>query len=139
RSTVVSSSSRNVNLASSMRRGTTMLCSPIAMYSDNGTVTGSGYLSLMSRNTNCDGLRLTRTQIGTQLVCVNDVLPRAEDEPTIDVRRAGRLLGIEQTPAYKHAQRGELVPGVPVIKIGRQYRVPTAPLLRVLGLDNPIN
>lgn len=66
-------------------------------------------------------------------------IPRPEDEPTIDLRRAGRAFGIGATTAYNRAATGELAPGVPVIKVGAKYRVPTAAVRRALGLDGSAN
>jgi len=43
-----------------------------------------------------------------------------------------KLLGIHPKTAYDLAARGEL--GVPVLRLGRKLRVPTAELKRVLGL-----
>lgn len=48
---------------------------------------------------------------------------------------AGRALGMAKDRAYDLARTGELAPGVPVIRVGDRYVVPTAPLRRVLGLD----
>jgi hypothetical protein len=50
---------------------------------------------------------------------------------------AGRALGIGRTRAFELARRGEFP--VPVLRVGATYRVPTAPLLRLLGLasDEP--
>jgi excisionase family DNA binding protein len=54
---------------------------------------------------------------------------------TLDIQSAARLLGIGRTTAYALARR-EALP-VPVIRVGSGYRVPTAPLLRLLGLEPP--
>lgn len=53
----------------------------------------------------------------------------------LDIVTAGRLLGIGRTTAY-HLARQDQFP-VPVLRIGRGYRVPTAPLLALLGIDAP--
>jgi excisionase family DNA binding protein len=50
--------------------------------------------------------------------------------PTISVEEAGELCGIGRNAAYRAAHRGEL----PVFRMGRQLRVPTARLLQILGL-----
>ncbi|CAO4183350.1 helix-turn-helix domain-containing protein [Methylorubrum aminovorans] len=50
--------------------------------------------------------------------------------PTVDVVLAGRVLGIGKNAAYSAARDGSL----PSIKIGGQYRVPTAKLREMLGL-----
>lgn len=50
--------------------------------------------------------------------------------PTINVERAGELLGISRRSAYRAAATGEL----PTIKLGRRLLVPTARLLDLLGV-----
>jgi hypothetical protein len=55
-----------------------------------------------------------------------------------DVATAGRALGLSRDHAYDLARTGELAPGVPVLRVGRQYVVPTAPLRRALGIDAPV-
>lgn len=50
--------------------------------------------------------------------------------PTVDVVLAGRVLGIGKNAAYKAREAGE----IPSIKVGGQYRVPTAKLREMLGL-----
>lgn len=55
---------------------------------------------------------------------------------TVDIPQAAELLGIGRSVAYElAAQKGELTDGVPVLRIGFRYRVPTAALERVLGVD----
>ncbi len=52
------------------------------------------------------------------------------------VERAARLLGIGRTLAYQLArERGELTPGVAVLRVGRLLRVPTYQLLAALGFQ----
>jgi excisionase family DNA binding protein len=58
-------------------------------------------------------------------------LPNPSKEPTISVERAGLLLGISRGSAYEAVRRGE----VPSIRIGHRVVVPTAALLRLLGID----
>lgn len=55
----------------------------------------------------------------------------------LDVPIAGRLLGLGCAAAYELARRGEFP--TPVLRLGRQLCVPTAPLLQALGLrsDTP--
>lgn len=53
--------------------------------------------------------------------------------PTLDIVTAGRLLGIGRTTAYQLARHGQFP--VPVLRIGSSYRVPTAPLLSLLGVS----
>ena len=50
--------------------------------------------------------------------------------PTVDVALAGRVLGIGKNAAYKAREAGD----IPSIKVGGQWRVPTAPLKQMLGL-----
>ncbi|HEV2889137.1 MAG TPA: hypothetical protein VGX28_02070 [Frankiaceae bacterium] len=53
--------------------------------------------------------------------------------PVLDVPTAGRLLGIGRSAAYDLIVAG-LWP-TPVLRLGRRLRIPTAPLLALLGLD----
>ena len=62
------------------------------------------------------------------------LIPDPEVAPTVELRLAGRALGIGATTSYTRAASGELIPGVPVLKIGAKYRVPTVALRRALGL-----
>ncbi|MBS2966346.1 helix-turn-helix domain-containing protein [Actinocrinis puniceicyclus] len=55
--------------------------------------------------------------------------------PTLDIVTAGRLLGIGRTTAYQLARHGRFP--VPVLRVGGSYRVPTAPMLALLGIDAP--
>lgn len=57
----------------------------------------------------------------------------AEAGPTVSITTLAKCYGIHRTTAYDLAQRGEL--GVPVLRLGRTLRVPTAELRRVLGLS----
>ncbi len=50
----------------------------------------------------------------------------------VDLVTAARALGIGRTRAFELTRRGEFP--VPVLRVGRTYRVPTAGLLRLLGL-----
>jgi hypothetical protein len=61
-------------------------------------------------------------------------VPRAA---TLSVAEAARALGIGRSLAYELARRrGELAPGVPVVRVGdRRYRVPLRPLAEALWLD----
>jgi excisionase family DNA binding protein len=51
----------------------------------------------------------------------------------IDVSTAARALGLSRSTAYELARRGEFP--CRVLHVGSSYRVPTAELLRVLGID----
>lgn len=53
--------------------------------------------------------------------------------PTVDVALAGRVLGIGKNAAYKAREAGD----IPSIKVGGQYRVPTAKLREMLGIIPP--
>ena len=56
----------------------------------------------------------------------------------VDVATAARALGLGRSTAYELARRGELP--CRVLHIGSSYRIPTADLLRVLGIDPaPVN
>lgn len=50
----------------------------------------------------------------------------------VDLVTAARALGIGRTRAFELARRGEFP--VKVLRVGATYRVPTAPLLELLGL-----
>ncbi|MFI0446479.1 helix-turn-helix domain-containing protein [Actinomadura sp. 6N118] len=49
---------------------------------------------------------------------------------------AARALGLGRTKAYELAKRGEFP--CRIIKVGDTYRVPTAELLSLLGVESPI-
>jgi hypothetical protein len=50
----------------------------------------------------------------------------------VNLVTAARALAIGRTRAFELARRGTFP--VPVLRVGVTYRVPTAPLLRLLGL-----
>ncbi|WP_051451411.1 helix-turn-helix domain-containing protein [Actinospica robiniae] len=52
--------------------------------------------------------------------------------PTLDILTAAKWLGIGRTTAYRLAERDEFP--TPVLRVGRCYRVPTAPLIALLGI-----
>jgi excisionase family DNA binding protein len=52
--------------------------------------------------------------------------------PTLDLVTAARLLGVGRTVAYKLVHEGQWP--TPVVHVGRKIRVPTAPLLVLLGV-----
>jgi len=53
-----------------------------------------------------------------------------------DVPTAGEILaGLCKDEAYRMHKRGEFP--VPVVKVGRRYVVPVAPILRLLGIGPP--
>lgn len=51
----------------------------------------------------------------------------------IDVETAGRLLGLGRSAAYQLVKDGDWP--TPVLRLGRRWRVLTAPLLALLGID----
>ena len=54
---------------------------------------------------------------------------------SVSLLEAARALGIGRTSAYQLARDGQFP--CPLIKVGVLYRVPTAGLLRLLGLASP--
>ncbi len=56
----------------------------------------------------------------------------AELGPTTDLPTAASLLGIGRGLAYELHRRGQLP--FPILRLGRRLVVPTAPLLKSLGL-----
>ena len=50
----------------------------------------------------------------------------------VDVTTAGRLLGVGRGAAYELVRTGQWP--TPVVRLGRLIKVPTAPLLALLGL-----
>lgn len=61
------------------------------------------------------------------------VLPDPATEPTVSMARAAEILGISVRHTYVLAERGEL----PVIRLGRSYRVPTQRFLTKYGFSGP--
>ncbi|MGN6244516.1 MAG: hypothetical protein ACTHQ3_12725 [Motilibacteraceae bacterium] len=55
-----------------------------------------------------------------------------ELSPAVDLPTACRALGIGKTLGYELAARGEFP--VPVLTLGRLYRVPSEALLQLLGV-----
>jgi excisionase family DNA binding protein len=51
----------------------------------------------------------------------------------VDITTAARVLGLGRSTAYDLARRGEFP--CRILRLGSSYRVPTAELLRVLGID----
>lgn len=78
----------------------------------------------------------------TQLTLVDDQ-PRldardidlTELPPTVDIVTAARILGVGRTVAYELVREGTWP--TPVLHVGRKIRVPTAPLLVLLGVTPP--
>jgi excisionase family DNA binding protein len=63
------------------------------------------------------------------------VIPTPEESPTVPLDLAAEAFGIGDTTSYKLAHEGRLADGVPVIRVGSKFRVPTAALRRALCLD----
>lgn len=57
-------------------------------------------------------------------------VPDPRETPTLSVEQAGRLLGLSRSGSYASVQRGE----IPILRLGRKFRVPTAELRKMLGL-----
>ena len=55
------------------------------------------------------------------------------EEPTVTVDEAAALLGMSRAGAYNAIADGN----IPNIKIGRLIRVPSAPLRKLLGIEEP--
>ncbi len=60
-----------------------------------------------------------------------DALPTVVDVPT-----AARVLGLSRTAAYELIRVGGWP--TPVFRLGRLIRIPTAPMLSLLGVETPI-
>ncbi len=56
------------------------------------------------------------------------------DGATMSVAKAAELLGISRNQAYELIRRAEFP--VSVLRLGRRLRVPTSPLLKVLGIES---
>lgn len=57
------------------------------------------------------------------------MLPNAEQTPVLTIEEAASVLRISRSAAYAAASRGDL----PVLRIGRALRVPTAQLVSMLS------
>jgi excisionase family DNA binding protein len=51
----------------------------------------------------------------------------------VSVETAGEALGVGRNSAYSAIKSGE----IPHIRIGRRIAVPTAPIRKMLGIDEP--
>jgi len=60
-----------------------------------------------------------------------EILERLRSEPTISIPDYARLLGVSRASGYTYAREGQ----IPTIKVGRRVRIPSAIVLRQLGLD----
>jgi len=54
---------------------------------------------------------------------------------TVNLPTAARALGLGRSTAYGLARRGEFP--CRVLRVGSSYRIPTADLMRVLGVEPP--
>ena len=67
-------------------------------------------------------------------------LPDPRTEPTLDVARAGALVGLSRSASYTAARQfldSDGREGLPVLRFNsRTLRVPTARLLELLGLEH---
>jgi hypothetical protein len=54
----------------------------------------------------------------------------------VDLRTAAAVLDIGRTAAYELVRTGQWP--TPVLRLGRRIKVPTAPLLALLGLSTPL-
>jgi excisionase family DNA binding protein len=59
-----------------------------------------------------------------------------EAGPTVSLAEAAKVLGISYNTASAAVRRGEL--GVRALRYGRRWRIPTADLRRVLGIENGV-
>ena len=62
--------------------------------------------------------------------------------PTISVEQAGEILGLSRPSAYAAGHRyleSNGAEGLPVLRLGRRMRVPTARLLAMLGMGDAID
>jgi hypothetical protein len=58
--------------------------------------------------------------------------------PVINLATLGRALGLSEPVVRERARRNEFAAlGIRVLQLGAQYRVPTADVLRFLGVDSP--
>ena len=59
-------------------------------------------------------------------------VPTADERPWVTVAELAAILGVADRTAYEAVRSGE----VPAFRIGRQYRIPTARLRALLGLED---
>jgi excisionase family DNA binding protein len=65
------------------------------------------------------------------LVPVRPKIPDPRVRPVLSVVEAGAFLGLGRNGSYDAVHTGQ----IPVIRVGRRLLVPTAALLRLVGLD----
>jgi excisionase family DNA binding protein len=66
---------------------------------------------------------------GREPMAASEPLP-----PTLTVERAAEILGISRQSAYEGVRRGE----IPSLRVGRRVIVPTAQLMRLLGVEEAV-
>ena len=59
--------------------------------------------------------------------------PDPEDQATVTVDDAARIIGISRGSMYRAIDRGE----IPIVRVGKRVLIPTATLRRMLHLDDP--
>lgn len=76
---------------------------------------------------------MTTSQSGSLHNSGGGAPPVAFDDlpPTLSVEEAAELVGVGRNAAYRAAHRGD----IPAFRVGRKLRIPTAGLLRLLGID----
>ena len=58
--------------------------------------------------------------------------------PVINLATLGKALGLSEPVVRERARKNEFAAlGIRVLQLGAQYRVPTADVLRFLGIDDP--
>ncbi len=103
----------------------------------NGAQTNHRQRHRQPRSVTSEGRAITTTHDAiSQSPSYRDGLTRAELlalPVTLDIPTAARALGLGRSTAYELARRGEFP--CRILRIGSSYRVPTADLLRVLGIE----
>ena len=65
-----------------------------------------------------------------------ELLELAETSPTTNLVMLGRALGVSEPVIRERARRGELDKlGIRCLRLGAQWRVPVADIIRFLGID----
>ena len=69
-----------------------------------------------------------------------EVLELAEQSPVTNLVMLGRALGVSEPVIREMRRRGQLEEmGVRVLRLGAQYRIPVADILKVLGIDPKVH
>lgn len=66
-----------------------------------------------------------------QLEATRGALGAAQTQPTISVDQYAALIGVHRITAYEHAKGDQ----IPTIKVGNRIRIPSAIVLRQLGIE----